>query len=63
MARKGRSKNYRTSKKKSKYCAQEKFAYIFGQVTRGLNNPESRITESFNNGKKVKDKKPKKSLY
>ena len=59
-------KNYKSKskgRKKSKYTKQENFAYIFGQVSRGLKNPDSRITESFNNGQKPKDKKQKKSLY
>ena len=60
MARK--NKNWK-KKKRSKYTEQEKFAYRYGQVQRGLKNPNSRIAESFNNGQKVREKKARKSLY
>lgn len=59
-------KNYKSNSKggkKSKYSAQETFAYRYGQVMRGLKNPDSLISESFNNGQKPKDKKPNKTLY
>ena len=49
--------------KKPKFTMVETFAYYMGQVERGRKNPDSRITESYNNGSKVKDKKKKKSLF
>ena len=48
---------------KSKYTEQEKFAYKLGQVMRGLENTQSLISESYNNGKTPKEKKPRRSLY
>ena len=51
------------SGKKGRFSEQEKFAFRLGQVNRGLKNPNSLISESFANGQKPKDKKPKKSLY
>lgn len=59
-------KNYKSNsrgKKRSRRSPQEKFAFRLGQVNRGLKNPDSRISESFANGQKPKDKKQKKSLY
>ena len=38
------------------------FAYKMGQVSRGLNNPESAISSSYNAGKNSKAKK-KQSLF
>lgn len=38
--------------KKPKYTKIEKDAYRLGQIQRGLKNPNSKITASFNNGVK-----------
>ena len=51
---------YRTTKKpktssrlrRPKYSELEKLAFKLGQVQRGLRNPDSRVFESYNNGKK-----------
>lgn len=57
---KNRDKNKR---KRSKYTEQEKLAYRYGQVKRGLKNPESLISISYQNGLKEKEVKPRRSLY
>ena len=46
--------------RRSKYSELEKISYKMGQIKRGLKNPDSRITESFNNGLngKPSNKKP-----
>ena len=56
----GRTK---VKRRRSKYTEQEKFAYKLGQAMRGLENPDSRISESYNNGKKPKTVKARKPLY
>lgn len=57
----GKRKGY--SKKKSKYTEVEKMAYMMGRVERGRNNPNSRITDSYNNGLKEPVVKVKKPLF
>lgn len=42
------NKNY----SKPRYSQVEKIAYRCGQVKRGLTNPNSKITQSYNNGLK-----------
>lgn len=47
--------NYRKPRAKRNYSGKkftqvEKTAYYMGQVKRGLTNPNSRVTESFQNG-------------
>ena len=62
--------NYRTTKKpktssrsrRPKYSELEKLAFKLGLVQRGLSNPDSRVFESYNNGKKGPTKKGRKSL-
>ena len=56
---------YSTSKprqrKKSSYTELERMAYNLGKVKRGLNNPNSRVFESYKNGctgKTTKNRKP-----
>jgi len=49
-------------RRRSKYSAVERQAFLNGLVERGLKNPDSRITESFNKGKQAKSSK-KKSLF
>lgn len=44
---------------KSKYTKIEKDAYRLGQIQRGLKNPNSKITASFNNGIKGFQRKGK----
>ncbi|MBQ8357361.1 MAG: hypothetical protein IJX39_06075 [Clostridia bacterium] len=51
------------SGKKSKYNDLQRFAYKMGQIERGRKNPDSLITESYNNGKTPREKKQKKSLF
>lgn len=57
-------KNYRTKssrRKKNSYTELEKLAYNLGTVKRGLNNPNSRVYESYKNGcagKTTKNRKP-----
>ena len=53
-------KNY---KRKSKYSEPEILAYKLGQIQRGLNNPNSKVYESYNNGMQVKQPAPKKPLF
>lgn len=61
---------YRTTKKpktssrsrRPKYSELEKLSYKLGQIERGLSNPDSRVFESYNNGKKGPTKKRRKSL-
>lgn len=50
-------------RKQKKYSELETLAYRMGQVKRGLKNPDSLITESYNNGCTVKEKKAKKSMF
>jgi len=49
--------------KKDKYSAVEKAAHMQGMVARGLRNKESLISESFQKGLKVPEKRQKKSLF
>ena len=59
-------RNYRRSGKgkgkfKSRRTNLEKLAYSFGQINRGLKNPNSRVYESYANGltgKTTTNKKP-----
>lgn len=56
--------NYGRNKGKGKgkkYTELEKLAYNMGRVKKGLTNPDSRVYESFNNGrcgKTTKNTKP-----
>lgn len=51
-------------RKKSKYSSTEKFAYQLGLVKRGLKNPDSLISESYDNGlNSKKEPKEKKTLF
>ena len=48
-------------RKKSSYTELERMAYNLGKVKRGLNNPNSRVFESYKNGctsKTTKNRKP-----
>ena len=48
-------------RKKGSYTQLERMAYSLGKVKRGLNNPNSRVYESYKNGftgKTTKNKKP-----
>ena len=51
------------TQKRKKYTELETFAYRMGQIKRGLKNPDSKISASFNNGCAVKEKKAKKSMF
>ena len=46
-------------KKKSNRTELEKFAFNMGKVERGLNNPNSRVYESYKNGRLSETKKRK----
>lgn len=55
------STNKLRRKKRSSYTELERMAYNLGKVKRGLNNPNSRVFESYKNGctgKTTKNKKP-----
>lgn len=59
-------KNYASNsrkKKSGKYTEIERFAYNMGRVNLGLSNPNSRVKESYDNGKKRPTKKEKKPLF
>lgn len=49
--------------KKSKYTKVEQAAYLFGQVERGIKNPNSRIYESYTRGNTKPEKREKKPLF
>ena len=58
MARYKRS--YKPRKRKSKYSEAEKLAFNLARVQTGLKNPNSKITQSYNNGlDSLKEKKSK----
>ena len=60
MANKNKFNNKR-KKARKKYTEVERAAFIMGQVERGLKNPDSRITASFQKGNsepKVRSRKP-----
>lgn len=50
-------------KRKNKYSELEVFAYRLGQISRGRKNPDSKISESFNNGLKGREAKPRKTMF
>ncbi len=55
------STNKSRRRKKSSYTELERMAYNLGKVKRGLNNPNSRVFESYKNGctgKTTKNRKP-----
>lgn len=54
-------RNYRKNQNKKPNRATEltRFAYNMGQVQRGLKNPDSRITASYDAGKNSVEKKKK----
>lgn len=54
----------RTSKRKtSKSSELTSFAYKMGQVQRGLQNPDSKISSSFERGKMKPEKRQKQTLF
>lgn len=60
--------NYKSkSKSKSKRTSFTKmikdFAYKLGQVNRGLKNPDSQISASYNSGITEREKREKKPLF
>lgn len=57
------NRGYKKGKRGGRYTEQEKIAYRMGQVQRGLKNPDSKITASYNKGLTPSAAKPKKSLY
>ena len=64
MARRTTRTTRRTRRtKKSRYTQVEKTAYLMGQVERGLKNPNSRITASYENGSREPNKRVKKPLF
>ena len=60
---KKRTTRKKTKKKSSTASQLKKLAYQMGQVERGLKNPNSQISASFNNGKQVKKRSAKKPLF
>lgn len=57
------NKNYNSRQKRSDRASRlRKLAYDMGQVQKGLKNPDSQITASYNAGIN-KQKKEKKSLF
>lgn len=56
------SSSYRKTKKSDRAKQMRELAYNMGCVERGLKNPDSQISASYNAGKN-KTKKVKKSLY
>ena len=57
-----KSKSYSKAKKKKTYTDLERMAYNYGKIQRGINNPNSRVYESYNNGRNGKSTKNKKPL-
>ena len=55
-------RSYKPRRRKSKYSSVETFAYKMALVERGRKNPDSKITESYNNGLKTAERK-KKSMF
>lgn len=49
--------------KKTKRTAVEHTAFLMGLVDRGRSNPNSRISESYNNGRKKPESQKKKPLF
>lgn len=59
----GYKKNYRknykkTYKKKQKYSRLERLAYDVGRIVHGVNNPDSKVYESYSKG----NTEPKKTV-
>lgn len=67
MAYKKNNRKSNSSKKKNKRNSRDKiltqFAYNYGQITRGLGNPDSKIASAFERGKAVPEQRKKKSLF
>ena len=59
----GRRSSGTRRKRRSKYSAVERQAYLNGMVERGLKNPESKISQSFNRGKQAPTKRKKRTLF
>ena len=56
------NRNYRNKKRVSRSKTLTTLAYNMGQVNKGLKNPDSRISDSYNAGLN-RVKKDKKSLF
>ncbi|HBJ97752.1 MAG TPA: hypothetical protein DDY82_01610 [Clostridiales bacterium] len=61
--KKTKSSSKTSGKSKSKYTEIERLSYMLGQIQAGLANSDSRVYESYNNGKNSTKKKTKKSLF
>lgn len=51
--------SYRGKRKRSRYKPVEKLAFQFGLVQRGLKNPDSRVSASYERGLKSAERKKK----
>ncbi len=58
-----RYKNFKKRSRKQRFTQVEKTAFLMGQVQRGLNNPDSRISASYERGIKEPTKRPRKTLF
>ena len=56
------NKKYGGKKAKSKYTKLERFAYNLGKVQIGLDNPNSRVAESYERGNTRTEPRKKKPL-
>lgn len=54
-----------TRRKSAARSSQEltRLAYQMGQIERGRNNPDSRISESYERGKTAPERRPRKTLF
>lgn len=50
------------SRRRSKYTTLERTAFNMGLISRGIQNKESRVFESFNNGLNAKSGRTKKPI-
>ena len=62
MAKYGKKRRI-NSKQKNKAKNLTALAYDMGQVNRGLENPDSKISVAFNRGKTKPSKRPKRTLF
>lgn len=58
-----RYKNSKKRSRKQRFTQVEKTAFLMGQVERGLKNPDSRISVSYERGTKEPTKRQKRPLF
>lgn len=58
-----KQKKFNSKKKNARAKELTTLAFKMGQVKRGLDNPNSRISSAYNRGKTKPTKKQKKSLF